>query len=317
MKRIIKVTSSLLLLVFTLMLLSCGKKEDSKLKIVATIYPEYDFVREITKDIDNISIDLIIESSVDFHSFSPSVDDIISIKNADLLLYIGGESDEWVKDALKDTKNKNMSVLCFLDLLGEKALEEETKEGMDSDEDETELDEHIWLSIKNAIFMCEKIKEALINIDSNNSELYENNASLYINKLNELDNKFEDATTNINNRVLLFGDRFPFLYLFKDYNLDYYAAFKGCQAQSEASFETIAFLINKVDELDLKVIYTIEGGNNKIANAIKNGTKKKNQTILTLNSLQSIPTKNGKLDKSITYLEVMDSNLESLKLGVA
>ena len=299
---------------FLTVLCSCGAKNNSKLKVVGIIFPEYDWVREITKDVDNIDLTLVVDKTIDLHSFQPSMDDIVAITSADLLIYSGGESEEWIIDALESKRNDSMVVLNLLEILGDNARLEETIEGMESSEEELEYDEHVWLSLKNASLFVNSIKDALISLDSNNKDKYIANANSYIEKLNKLDSEYKAVIQEGNTKTLLFGDRFPFLYFVKDYGLSYYAAFKGCSAQSEASFETIVYLAKKVDELNLSVILTIEGNNSSIAETIKNNTRDKNQKILALNSIQSISLD---LASTTSYLKIMEENLSIIQEAVA
>ena len=299
---------------FLTVLCSCGAKNNSKLKVVGIIFPEYDWVREITKDVDNIDLTLVVDKTIDLHSFQPSMDDIVAITSANLLIYSGGESEEWIIDALESKRNDSMVVLNLLEILGDNARLEETIEGMESSEEELEYDEHVWLSLKNASLFVNSIKDALISLDSNNKDKYIANANSYIEKLNKLDSEYKAVIQEGNTKTLLFGDRFPFLYFVKDYGLSYYAAFKGCSAQSEASFETIVYLAKKVDELNLSVILTIEGNNSSIAETIKNNTRDKNQKILALNSIQSISLD---LASTTSYLKIMEENLSIIQEAVA
>ena len=252
------------------------------------------------------------------HSYQPSVADIAKISTCDLFIYVGGESDTWVADALNNATNKNMQVINLLDVLGDKKKEEEQKEGMQGEEEtgneqeeEVEYDEHVWLSLKNAQIFVTEIANKLSIIDSANKDNYSANATAYNAKLNTLDTEYQAVVDAGTTKTLLFGDRFPFRYLVDDYKLDYFAAFVGCSAETEASFETITFLAGKVDELNLKVILQIETSDGKIANTIKENTKSKDQKILTLDSIQNTTTKSGK-----TYLSIMQSNLEVLKEAV-
>ena len=238
-----------------------------------------------------------------------------------MFIYVGGESDEWVDDALKEATNKDMVVINLLDLLGDKAKEEELIEGMQGEEEEEgeegeegegpEYDEHIWLSLQNAADFCNYISSKLCEIDPNNKDVYKANTDAYVAKLNALDGQYRQAVAAAKTKTLLFGDRFPFRYLTDDYGLNYYAAFVGCSAESEASFETILFLANKVDELGLKAILQIESSDGKIARTIKDTTKTKDQTILTMNSMQS--TTSADVKQGASYLLIMEKNLEVLK----
>ena len=309
----------------------CGKAESSSisapsasqsgskpLKIVTTIFPEYDWVREILGDkADKAEVTMLLDNGVDLHSYQPTADDIIKISDCDLFIYVGGESDGWVEDALKEATNKDMQVINLLDVLGEQVKEEEVVEGMEAeeeeseDEDEPEYDEHVWLSLKNAKTLCNAITDALETIDPANKDAYAANAAAYLEKLSALDGEYQSMVDNAARKTVLFGDRFPFRYLVDDYGLDYYAAFVGCSAETEASFETISFLSGKVDELGLPCVLTIEGAQHKIAETIVQNTAEKNQSILTLDSMQS--TTSTDVANGTTYLSVMESNLDVLK----
>ena len=300
----------------------------AKTKIVTTIFPEYDWTREILGDkVSDAELTLLNGKGVDLHSYQPSFQDIAKISTADIFIYVGGESDEWVDDALKNVKNKNLKVINLMEVLGDKVKEEEIVEGMQaeeedehekeghhhhsSDEEELEYDEHVWLSVRNAKILCGEICNALCEVDSNNAASYKENFKAYSAKLDKLNSDFAVAVKNGNKKTLLFGDRFPFRYFVDDYGLKYYAAFVGCSAETEASFETIIFLAKKVDELGLNAVCQIESGNGKIAQTIINSSKKKNAKIITFDSLQSTTTNDVK--KGTTYLSVMQKNLEILK----
>lgn len=295
---------------------SCSKENEDGIKIVSTIFPFYDWTREITKNTDKTTLKYVVNSGIDLHSYTPSLDDIITIGSADILIYAGGESDEWIHDALKQKTNQNMVEINLIELLGNNALEEEDKEGMEQEEEsleEAEFDEHVWLSIKNTKTFVSKITEEIISKDEKNKSSYEKNKDDYLSKLDALDQRYEQTIKNGNTKTLLFGDRFPFLYMVKDYNLDYFAAFKGCSAEAEASFETVMFLTKKVDDLNLKVILTIDNGNTRIAESIKNNSKEKNQQILSLNSMQSISKEKA---KNVSYLSIMEENLKVIQTAV-
>ncbi len=301
---------------------ACSKNqnENGKIKIVTTIFPEYDWVREIVGKTENVEITLLLDTGVDLHSYQPSVQSMAKLSSADIFVYVGGESDDWVRNALKSAKNKNMIVVNLLSLLGEKVKEEELVEGMQEeseeseDEEEIEYDEHVWLSVKNAQIICAQIAEILCAFDSKNADFYRANVSSYLEKLSALDAEYYDAIFSSANKTILFGDRFPFRYLADDYALKYYAAFVGCSAETEASFKTIAFLSNKVDELSLPVVFKIESGDGKIAQTIIQNTKSKNAKILTLDSMQSV-TKTD-IANGATYLTIMEKNLDVLKAAL-
>ena len=235
-----------------------------------------------------------------------------------MFIYVGGESDEWVPDVLNQVSNTNLKTLNLMDSLSGSLQLEEEKEGMEESEEHEEsaeegeeYDEHIWLSLKNAKKLVSVISNVIKEIDVDNAQAYEANANAYIEKLQSLDEAYTNMAINANNKMLIFGDRFPFLYMVKDYGLDYYAAFKGCSAETEASFKTIAFLTQKLDEYNLDYVMTIEGTNHKIAETIIENSKDKNRTILELNSMQS--TTANDINSGASYYEIMNKNLEVLK----
>lgn len=311
-------------------LAGCGEKNKSEknadLSIVATIFPGYDWVREIMGDeAENADITMLMDNGTDLHSYQPTADDIIKISKCDLFIYAGGESDEWVKDALKQAENKDMKVINMMEMLGDSVKTEEVVEGMESEHDhdhdedgdhndsdqEVEYDEHTWLSLKNAEMICEAIENDLSSLDPENKDIYKKNSEEYISKLSELDSKYQKTVDDAARKTVLFGDRFPFRYLTDDYGLDYYAAFVGCSAETEASFKTVKFLAEKVDELDLPCVMTIEGSDHKIAETIIRNTADKDQKVLTMDSMQAVTASDLKDGK--TYLSVMEKNLEALK----
>lgn len=480
------------------------------LQVVCTIFPGYDWVRQILgENAASAELTLLLDNGVDLHSYQPTAEDMIKISNCDLFVYVGGESDGWVEDALKDPRNGNRVVINLLETLGEDAKEEELVEGMEEDHDhgeeileseiqdrpladfagrfqsvlpyfedgtldeymeheaeesgrsfeetkadflskratefqtleidgdrvtaataagaqsaaydyagfhplkneegeissvwyafeskdaaggmprylafsdhsiasghaedeeegeeheedhdheetahfhlrygdesiqalvnaknwaptfydaaadageiqeavsghghahEGEMDEHVWLSLKNAKILCSAIAETLRAIDGENAEAYAQNAAAYLRQLDALDEEYKAVVGSAKYDTLLFGDRFPFRYLVDDYGLQYYAAFSGCSAETEASFETIAFLANKVDEMGLSSVVTIEGAQHRIAETIVENTKEKKQAILTLDSMQSVTSRDVEAGK--TYLSIMESNLKVLK----
>ena len=320
MKRVIS-----LLLVLTLtagVLAGCGRQnaptasDDTKLSIVTTIFPEYDWVREIVGEkADHAEITMLLDSGVDLHSYQPTAADMIKISDCDLFIYVGGESDRWVADALQEAVNKDMVVLNLLDVLGDRVEEEKIVEGMEADEekgeeDGPEYDEHVWLSRKNAETLCSAISDALQQIDPANKDTYAANAAAYTQKLAALDAKYQAAVDTAARKTILFGDRFPFRYLADDYGLSYYAAFVGCSAETEASFETVSFLARKVDELNLPCVLTIEGAQRKIAETIVQNTAEKNQRVLVMDSMQATTAQDAA--NGTTYLSVMEQNLSVL-----
>lgn len=295
-----------------------NKNEAKKVSIVTTIFPEYDWVKQLLGEkADDAELTMLLDNGVDLHNYQPSAKDILKISNCDLFIYVGGESDSWVDDALKTAKNKDMKVINLLDTLGENVKEEKHIEGMeeeeeeDDDEEETEYDEHIWLSLKNAKILCSAINNALCKIDSSNADTYKNNLNEYTKELDLLDDEYASTVKNAKYNTLIFGDRFPFRYMADDYSIKYYAAFAGCSAETEASFETIKFLANKVDELNLTTVLTIDNPKHRIAQTVVENTKQKNQKVLALNSMQSATSEDVKNGE--TYLGIMKNNLDILK----
>ena len=496
-----KITALLLaLMMLAGVLAGCGKPENTgkagKLKVVTTIFPAYDWVRAILGDkADNAEVTMLLDNGVDLHSYQPTADDIVKISDCDLFVYVGGESDGWVENALKNAANRNMKVINLLEVLGDSVKTEETVEGMqeaehdhghsheeqltendikdrtlsdfagtwkslhpyllngdldkfcqhraEEDEDSSttkdtylekyktswqcdaekisingntitftygdgktvsaeytyagyqpkrndegeirsvryqfettsadapkyvqfndhghepgeaehfhiyfgndgfdalmsaktnpffvkdtlsvedildelmghdhgeEADEHVWLSLKNAKTLVGAISNALQEFDPDNKDTYATNAAAYIEKLSALDGAYQSAVDGAARKTVLFGDRFPFRYLVDDYGLRYYAAFAGCSAESEASFETVSFLAKKVDELGLPCVLTIEGKNHKLAETIVQSTAGKKQKVLTMDSMQSMTSKDAA--NGATYLSVMEQNLSVLK----
>ena len=373
MKRSFTITIIILTFLFGIFSFSgCGSSDKSagakgetpkpKLKIVATIFPEYSWTKELLGSHEkDVELTLLAKKGVDMHSYQPSAEDILKIANSDLFIYVGGESDKWVDKALKEGGNPKRRVLNLMKLMGNRAKVEEEVEGMekydhhdhdkdahahpkkdkqdekhehhDKDKqnekhehekehnkdkhddkdhhDQPEYDEHVWLSLKNADIACKAITEELAALDSKNAETYRANYTAYSKKLAALDAKYKEAVTKAPVKAVLFGDRFPFRYFTDDYGLQYYAAFNGCSAETEASCETVAFLAKKMDELKLPAVLTIEGRQHKLAQTIVENTKAKNQKVLTLNSMQSVAEE--EIKKGITYLAVMEQNLNVFK----
>ena len=301
-----------------------NSEETKKLSIVTTIFPAYDWVKQVVGDNKNVEISFLIDKGVDLHSYQASAADIAKITDSDLFVYVGGESDDWAEDIIKE--NPNLNYINMVDSIGEAALAEELVEGMQDEEEhdneseehaneegeheegEEEIDEHVWLSIKNAETVVSAIEAKLAEIDPDNKAEYEKNANDYLAKLDELDKEYKDTLSSIQNKTIIVGDRFPFRYLVNEYGIKYYAAFKGCDAGSEASFETVKFLANKMDELNMSDIFIIDGSKGDLAKTIVENTKDKNAKVLVLDSMQST-----KSSDNASYLDIMKKNLEVLK----
>ena len=336
MKKIFSFCLTLVLLAG--LLTGCGTAPDTSvqntqtkpLHIVTTIFPTYDWVRTVLGDqADNAEITFLLDNGVDMHSYQPSAEDIMKISSCDVFVYAGGESDAWASDALKNASNKDMQVINLLDVLGEHAKEEETVEGMqgaddhdhdhehgsgESSEEEPEYDEHVWLSLKNAQLFVSAIADSLSQADTAHADAYAANAVVYNKQLAQLDAAYQSAVDAAPIKTVLFADRFPFRYLVDDYGLSYYAAFSGCSADTQASFDTIIFLTDKVNELGLHSILTIENSDDKIANTIIQNTQSRDQQVRTLNSMQTVTSND--LASGTTYLSIMKENLSVLSAAL-
>lgn len=343
MKKFSKLLTLLMILV---MCASCfygcssDKKEENsskKIKVVATIFPVYDFLREIGGD--KIDLTMLMTPGAETHSYEPTPKDMKTVSNADFFAYVGGDSDEWVDKILDGNKNDKMKVVTLMDCV--KTVDEEHVEGMeeehdhdhdedvdgkddsdkdkdehdehdehdhDHDGDEPEQDEHVWTSPKNAIEIVKKLTSELSKVDPDNANYYKENSKNYIKKLEDLDKKFEDVVKNGKRQEIIFGDRFPFRYFVDRYGLKYYAAFPGCSTDTEASASTVAFLTNKVKEDKIPVIFHIELSNNKIAKSIAEATGAK---MLQLNAVHNVTKED--FEKGETYLSLMEKNLKPLE----
>lgn len=321
-----KITSLLLVIVLVFGLAACSSggtapadpgQVSDKTRIVCTVYPAYDWVKEIAAGAeDDCEILLLGGSGVDLHSYQPSAADIAAIASCDLVLYVGGESDEWVEDALSVDHKESRVALSLMEMLQDRVKEEEIVEGMQEEHEEgeheegPEYDEHVWLSLKNAEICVEKIEEVLSDLLPEKAGEFSQNAASYEASLQDLDSRFAAAVDAAPRKTLLFGDRFPFRYLADDYGLDYYAAFVGCSAETEASFETVIFLAQKLDELQLHIICVLENSDGKLAYTIRKATASKEQAIVVFDSLQSVTMEDIQMGR--TYLSAMEVNLNSL-----
>lgn len=364
MKKITAFAMLVLAAALTFTACSAEKSEKTpaqkKVSIVATIYPQYDWLKNVLGDrLDAVNLKLLIKNGTDLHSYKPSAQDIAAIASADMVVYVGGESDEWIEKALSATPKAGRVQVNLMEALGDRVKEEEVVEGMEHEHhhehgdpstssgteehhehhdkvgepaeptaaeahedhdhhehaEEAENDEHIWLSLKNAEILVRALADAIAKVDSTNATEYHMNAALYVAKISALDAQYRAATDSATLKTILFGDRFPFRYLVDDYGIKYFAAFVGCSAESEASFETVAFLAGKMDSLALPAIFTIDGSNGKIARAVLDASKKSKDTpVLSLNSMQSVT--DAQMQAGADYLSIMRENLEVLKKAI-
>ncbi len=323
MKNIIKkgfflATTLLLLISF----LSCSKlpAKSGKIQVVTTIFPVYDWARQIIGDTNSIELNLLIKNGSDLHSYQPSVDDIISIHKSDVFIFTGGESDDWVRDAVESGGSEKTIYVNLMERLGSHLVVEETVEGMqkqsedENDSEEPEYDEHVWLSLDNASFLCQFIAESFAAADPQNAPVYKENAGSYIAKISQLKSQYQNIFTQTRNNTIIVCDRFPFRYLADEFGLEYFAAFSGCSAETEASFETVAFLAKKLEELNKTSIFRLETSGNKLCETIIANAKASNCSIVSLDSMQSTTLKQAQEGKN--YLDTMKYNLEKISESV-
>ena len=330
----------ILILIFSISLLilfiSCSnvnnKKNDGKIKVVTTIFPIYDFTKNIAGD--NLNLQMIIKPGIEIHSFNSTPADIIDIQNADVFIYIGGESEAWAEKIISSMDTNGKKIVKLMDYVT--VLDEEIVEGMEHDAEhdheeeanhqehaaedehvneahthEGVYDEHIWTAPKNAVLMVNAITKTLSEIDADNADLYKSNADKYNQELALLDNEIREAVNSSKRKNIVFGDRFPFRYLADEYNLEYRAPFTGCSSQMDASPKTIAYLINYIKDNNIPYLYYIELSNEKIANTLAEQT---GVSKLKLHSVQNVSKE--EFDSGATYLSIMRDNLESLKKGL-
>lgn len=333
MKRII---SLLLALALSLSLAACAapaeKADGGKLQIVTTLFPYYDFARAIAQD--RADVTLLLSPGREAHSFEPTPLDAVTISEADVFLYNGGEGEYWV-DSMLDAAGENIAVIArMMDYVD--ALDEEYVEGMqgadghdhdhehgshddhdhdheedEHDSDEIEYDEHIWTSPKNAVVLCRAVCDAICRADAENAAFYRANCENYCAQLEDLDARFAALCESAPRRLLIFADRFPMLYFCREYGLDYRAAFHGCSGDTEPSLATIKFLIDKVEDENIPVVYTIDFGTKKVAAVVSECT---GAAIETLYSMQTVSR--ADFDAGETYLTLMERNFEALRKGL-
>ena len=335
MRKLFLICVNLCCLCFILSFTSCrGKNADSasagkaeKITVLASVFPAYDWARNIAAGSDNVSVDLLLKDGVDLHSYQPSAKDIVKISTADIFIYVGGESDQWVSDALKNAGNENQVVINLMEVLKGFVKEEEIVEGMQADDEseleegeahvpelagheraEREFDEHVWLSLNNAIASSNEIARVLMERDEANAQIYMANLVSYVQALSSLK---EAYANEFGGKTIIVCDRFPFRYLTDEFGIKYYAAFVGCSAETEASFETIAFLAKKCQELNAKAVFVTESADKKIARTVISSANRESAPIVTLDSMQSVTLKQAK--KGANYLDIMRANLEALK----
>ncbi len=322
----------------------------SEYSIVVSTFHEYDWVMEVLgEERDSFEVTLITDSGDDLHSYAPTAADIATIGSADLFIYNGGHSHSWVADVIAEPTNENFRSLNVVESLGDAVKPEVAVDGMqiDSAEDDHDHseeahdheeddhdhseethdheeddhghseeanahdDEHVWMSLHNAMTACEVLAEEIGALDAENADIYVENANAYIQTLSALDQDYKDVIAEAEKDTLIFADRFPFLYLMDDYDIEYFAAFQGCSTETEASFETVTFLAEKVNALDVDELLIMEGGLVELAETVNSSSDKQNCEILTLNSMQAVSQED--IDAGATYYKYMEENLEVIK----
>lgn len=293
------------------------EQEDGKISVVTTIFPQYDFVRQIAGD--NVDLKMLLKPGEETHSYEPTPQDIIAIQKSDIFIYVGGENDAWVEDILESMPEDDRVTLKLLDCVD--TVEEEHVEGMqeapghthdEAEEEEEhsvhEVDEHVWTDPENAEAITEQIRQILVETDPEHADVYNENAEEYQAELEKLDEEFRDVVEHADRNLVIFGDRFPFRYFADAYGLDYYAAFPGCASDTEPSAATMAFLINKVKEEKVPAILKMELSNENIANAIAEATGTEVKIFYSCHNLTAEEFAAGE-----TYLSMMQQNIETLK----
>ena len=308
---------------------AAARNADGKINVTTTIFPPYDFVRQIAGDRVNLS--MLLPPGSESHSFEPSPRDIITVQNSDIFIYIGGEGDAWVDRILRTTKTKNKKILSLMKTVD--VVEEVIVEGMEEEQEERErggyiarffawltgrsrqnntqeieYDEHVWTSPRNAILIVMAITELLCETDTANATWYRQNAAAYIEELQRLDAAFSEVAVGAKRKTFIFADRFPFRYFADAYGLSYFAAFPGCSTETEPSAATVAFLINKIRVEQIPVVFHIELSNERMADTISGETGAKK---LLLHACHNITKRD--FDSGLGYLEIMRGNVENLR----
>lgn len=318
---VVLVLAVVVLGVWGVVALSQKRRDGGEVKIIATNYIGYDFARAVLGD--DAEVRMLLKPGAEMHNFEPTPQDVIAMKEAGLLIYNGGESEEWVRDLLDSNAVSANKTLRMMDVVELK--EEEAVEGMEDGEkaeeggvehghggDEVEYDEHIWTSPKNAIKIVERVRDRLVELEPERSEELKANAEKYIARLAELDREFREVVAGGAKKELIFGDRFPFRYFVDEYGLKYYAAFPGCAEQTEASSGTVAFLVNKVKQDRIKAVLKIEMSNGNLARTIADEA---GAEVLELAAGHNISAED--FGRGVTYLDILERNVEVLKKALA
>jgi len=322
MKKIIACLLAGLMLVVTFS--ACGAPAAStsassadssgKFSVVCTNFPEYDFVRQIAGG--KAAITMLLTRGAGSHSYEPTPQDIITIQNSNLFVYVGGDSDAWVADVLSSMDQSKMTVFKLMDCVD--LVEEELVEGMQPEAEESstqseteeapEMDEHVWTAPANAMKIVQKLSDTLCTLDSANQDTYKANTKTYLAQLQKLDDDFRQVIDNSKRKEIIVGDRFPFRYFCEEFGLTYYAAFPGCSTDTEADASTVAFLIDKVKEDQIPIVFHIELSNEQMCDSICEATSAKSELLNAVHNVSDSDFKAG-----VTYVSLMEHNVEVLK----
>lgn len=304
-RKIYRIMSVIISVVMFCLFTACGNEtaeDNSRLKIVATLFPQYDFAKQITGD--NAEVTLLLTPGSESHTYEPTPKDVSKIQQADIFLYIGGESEVWVDEVLESAQNKNLKTVRLMDYINPI---EESHEEDEHDHDETEYDEHIFTSLRNSQVLLDEICNAVCEEDKENEETYKKNAEAYSEKISELDTKFTDMVNNAQRKTVVFGDRFPFAYFAKDYGLYCHAAFSGCSSETEASSATISSLIDIVKKDNVPTVFYIEFSSQSIASKIADASGAKTALLHSCHNISKEDLENG-----TTYVDLMTQNYQNL-----
>lgn len=303
MKKIIAVFLILLLLLTSGCSTPAKDEDEGKLKIIATIFPQYDFARHLAGD--KAQVQMLITPGTESHSFEPTTSDIMDINECDIFIYTGGESDSWIDDLLENTDNPSMKIISLLDCV-DTHIEDHHHE-----HNHSHTDEHVWTSPVNSMKICEEICSVMCEKDPANADYYNHNLTEYLDELGELDKNFREVAENSQRNTMIFADRFPLKYFAQEYNLSHYAAFSGCSDDTEPSAATVAMLIDKVKEENIPVVLKIELSSDSIASTVGKETGAK---VMTFYSCHNISKED--FNKGETYLSLMQKNVETLKTAL-